>query len=65
MEAIWQWGIDLIHTIQLVHGPTLDAIFKTITFLGEEEFFLILLPLLLWCVDFTVGARLEYQYNLC
>jgi len=64
MEAIWQWGIDLIHTIQLVHGPTLDAIFKTITFLGEEEFFLILLPLMFWCVDFAVGARLAFVFLL-
>lgn len=64
MEAIWQWGIDLIHTIQLVHGPTLDAIFKAITFLGEEEFFLILLPLMFWCVDFAVGARLAFVFLL-
>ncbi|MDY6878086.1 MAG: phosphatase PAP2 family protein [Chloroflexota bacterium] len=64
MEAIWQWGIDLIHTIQLVHGPTLDAIFKAVTFLGEEEFFLILLPLLFWCVDFIIGARLAFAYLL-
>jgi len=58
MEPIWQWGIDLIHTVQLVHGPVLDAVFKAITFLGEEEFFLILVPLLLWSVDFAVGVRL-------
>ena len=58
MEAIWQWGINFIHTVQLVHGPALDAIFKAITFLGEEDFFMILLPLVFWCVDFAVGARL-------
>jgi len=64
MDAIWQWGIDLIHTVQLVHGPALDAIFKTITFLGEEEFFLILLPLMFWCVDFAVGVRLAFAFLL-
>ncbi len=64
MEAIWQWGLEFIRTIQLVQGPTLDAIFETITFLGEEEFFLILLPLMFWCVDFTVGARLALAYLL-
>src|SRR4030042_986686 len=58
MEAIWQWGLDVIHTVQSVHGPVLDTIFKAITFLGEEDFFLILLPLVLWCVDFAFGARL-------
>ena len=64
MDAIWQWGLGLIHTIQLVHGPALDAFFKAITFLGEEEFFLILLPLVVWCVDFAVGARLAFAFLL-
>jgi membrane-associated phospholipid phosphatase len=64
MEATWQWGVDLIRTIQLVHGPVLDTVFKAITFLGEEEFFLILLPLILWCVDFAVGARLAFAFLL-
>ncbi len=64
MDAIWQWGIDLIHTVQLVHGPALDAIFKAITFLGEEEFFLLLLPLMFWCVDFAVGVRLAFAFLL-
>jgi len=64
METIWQWGLDLIRTVQLVHGPVLDTIFKAITFLGEEEFFMILLPLILWCVDFAVGARLAFAFLL-
>jgi len=45
-----------------VHGPALDAIFKAITFLGKEDFFLILLPLILWCVDFAFGARLAFYF---
>jgi len=64
METIWQWGLDLIRTVQLVHGPALDAVFKPITFMGEEEFFLILLPLVFWCVDFAVGARLAFAFLL-
>jgi len=64
MQPIWQWGLDLIRTIQLIHGPTLDTIFKAITFMGEEEFFLILLPLIFWCVDFAVGVRLALAFLL-
>ncbi len=64
MEAIWQWGIDFIHTIQQVQGPALTAFFKAVTFLGEKEFFLLLLPLVFWCVDFTVGIRLAVAYLL-
>jgi membrane-associated phospholipid phosphatase len=62
MEAIWQWGIDLIRTIQLVHGPALDIIFKVITFIGNQVFFFILFPLLFWCVDFALGARLAFIF---
>jgi membrane-associated phospholipid phosphatase len=64
MEPIWQWGLDVIRTVQLVAGPALDAVFKAITFLGEEEFFLILLPLIFWCVDFAVGVRLAIAFLL-
>ncbi len=64
MEAIWQWGVDFIHTVQLVHGPAFDAIFKAITFMGEEEFFLILIPLILWCLDFAGGVRLACAFLL-
>jgi len=64
MDAIWQWGLDLIRTIQLVHGPALDTVFKAITSVGEEEFFLVLLPLIFWCVDFVVGARLAFVFLL-
>jgi membrane-associated phospholipid phosphatase len=64
MEPIWQWGLDLIRTIQLVHGPALDAVFKAVTFLGEETFFLILVPLIFWCVDFAVGVRMAFIFLL-
>jgi len=64
MEATWQWGLDFIRTVQLVHGPVLDAIFKAVTFLGEEEFFILLLPLVIWCVDFAGGVRLGFAFLL-
>jgi membrane-associated phospholipid phosphatase len=64
METIWQAGIDLIQAVQVVHGPVLDAVFKAITFMGEEEFFLVLLPLIFWCVDSAAGARLVVVFLL-
>lgn len=64
MEAPLQWGIDLIVAIQQIHGPALDSIFRVITFMGEEEFYLLLLPLLLWCVDFALGVRLAILFLL-
>jgi membrane-associated phospholipid phosphatase len=64
MEAIWQWGINLIITIQQVHGPVLDNIFRIITFGGEEQFYLVLLPLILWCFDYSFGAVLAVFFML-
>lgn len=58
MGALQLWGLDLIRAIQQVHGPALDNIFRIITFLGTEEFYLVLLPFLMWCIDFPAGARL-------
>ena len=58
MEAILQWGIGFINIVQQIHGPVLDSIFRIITFLGTERFYLLLLPLIFWCVDLGLGARL-------
>ena len=58
MDAILQWGIGFINIVQQIHGPVLDSIFRIITFLGTERFYLLLLPLIFWCVDLGLGARL-------
>ncbi|MGH2452972.1 MAG: phosphatase PAP2 family protein [bacterium] len=58
MDAIWQWGLAVVIAVQRIFGPELDGVFRAFTFLGEEEFYLLLLPLFLWCVDFRLGARL-------
>lgn len=34
------------------------GIMKAISFLGQEEFFLILMPFLYWCVDTSIGLRI-------
>src|SRR3972149_2859720 len=64
MEAIWQWGIGLIISLQQFRGPALDGLFTFFTFLGDEEFYLLLLPLLFWSVDFTWGARVGFIFLL-
>lgn len=64
METIWQWGLEVIRTIQEARGPALDAFFKGVTFMGEAEFFLLLLPAVFWCVDWAVGARMIFAFLL-
>ncbi|HQP09101.1 MAG TPA: phosphatase PAP2 family protein [Anaerolineaceae bacterium] len=34
------------------------GIMKTISYLGQEEFFLVLMPFLYWCVDASLGLRI-------
>ncbi len=46
MEAVLQWGLGFIDIVQQMHGPILDNAFRTITVLGTEEFYLLLLTLI-------------------
>ena len=58
MHPIIRWGLDFIEAVQRMGSPTMDAFFRCITLLGDELFFLLLLPFFLWCVDFPMGIRL-------
>ena len=60
MEPIWEWGNNLIVSIQTVHNPVLDGFFNIITFLGEAEFFLIIFPFVIWTINKPIGLRLAY-----
>lgn len=57
MDAIFQWGLDFIIMIQQIDTPLLDSFFRAITSLGDELFYLLFFPFLLWCVDFYLGIR--------
>lgn len=60
MEPIWEWGNNLIVSIQTVHNPVLDGFFNIVTFLGEVEFFLLIFPFVIWSIDKSIGLRLAY-----
>jgi len=55
MESILKWGIDVISAIQVIHNPILDNIMYGITLFGNFEFFLIIIPLVYWCIDEEQG----------
>lgn len=57
MQGLLNWGIDVVLWFQQF-SPALDVPFKILTFLGDKEFFLLLMPLIYWCVDRQAGARL-------
>jgi membrane-associated phospholipid phosphatase len=57
MDAIHEWGYDVILWMQHF-SPELDALAKAVTTLGAEQAFLLILPVVFWCWDKRVGARL-------
>ncbi len=61
MENLLNWGIEVILWIQTLR-PALDTPFEAITFLGDEMFYLLLLPFIYWCIDRSIGASLAPLY---
>jgi len=57
MDPILEWGIEVIVAIQTIRSPLLDAFFQGVTFLGNAEFYLLLAPVIIWCVNYKLGAR--------
>ena len=57
MENILDWGIEVVLWFQQF-SPALDLPFKSLTSLGNLEFFLIFMPLVYWCIDRRTGVRL-------
>lgn len=56
MSEFVQWSNDLIVAWQS-SMPWLAGPMQFLTFLGTEEFFLLLLPVLYWSVDVSLGLR--------
>jgi membrane-associated phospholipid phosphatase len=60
LESLVPWGAEFIIWIQSLSTPWLDTLFEILTFLGNAEFYLILLPLVYWCIDRRMGISLGY-----
>ncbi len=43
--------MDFLYLLESIRNPVLDAIFGTVTHLGEELLFIVVAMILLWCVD--------------
>lgn len=63
MLEVLDWGAALVLWFQRF-SPELDLPFKILTFMGGEAFFLLLIPLIYWCLDRRVGARLAILFLL-
>ncbi len=56
LDYFYQSGIDWIIFLQR-WGKGLIVPMQWITFLGKEEFFLVFMPILYWCVDAVLGVE--------
>jgi len=56
MDPLINWSLDLIAALQQIH-PALHVFFRSFTFFGQPQFYVLMLPLLLWCVDVRLGVR--------
>lgn len=64
LMSLIPWGTEAILWIQSFSNPFLDGLLTAVTFLGEEEFYLVFLPLIYWCFNKRTGIRLAYAFLL-
>ncbi|WP_216828604.1 phosphatase PAP2 family protein [Alkalihalobacterium elongatum] len=53
---------EILVTMTELQNPFLNFIALILTFLGNEEFYMIILPLVYWCISKTAGFRLFYIF---
>ncbi len=58
MEAVHTAGIKMILAIQGALMPALDHPMKFLSYMGEEPFYMAVIPFLFWCVHRGLGASL-------
>ena len=59
MDTLTQSGINWILTVQSL-GAWLQMPMEFFSFLGTENFFLLVLPLFYWCIDAGLGIRIGF-----
>lgn len=58
MSFLFESGIRLIVLLQTLNW--LEVPMRFFTFLGSEDFFIIVLPLMYWCIDSGLGIRIGF-----
>ncbi|MBN2387669.1 MAG: phosphatase PAP2 family protein [Anaerolineales bacterium] len=59
MIPVWDFGIRMVVAFQGL-GDWLTLPMKFFSFLGTEDFFMFILPVLFWCVDMGLGLRVGF-----
>lgn len=58
LDNVYLWGIEVIKVIQRIESPQLTAIFKFITALGTDVFYVPVILFIFWRIDEKQGLRL-------
>jgi membrane-associated phospholipid phosphatase len=57
LETLFQQSLEFTLFLQII-GDWLTPIMRAFTFMGNEEFYLLIMPVLVWSVDYTFGVRM-------
>ncbi|MFC2037365.1 phosphatase PAP2 family protein [Chloroflexota bacterium] len=60
LEWLVPWGTEIIVWVQSLSNAWIDAVAIFFTGLGYEEFYLLALPLIYWCIHRQIGIGLAY-----
>jgi len=58
VDTLYAFGIQLSTALQ--SAPWLEAPMQFFTFLGTQEFFVFVLPMVYWCIDAGLGIRIAF-----
>lgn len=61
MDTVLEFGLEATRWLQFNY-PQLAGFLDFISFFGDEEFYLLLFPLIYWCIDKRVGRDLAYLF---
>ncbi len=65
LELLWDiipWGYQVLLNVEGMRNAFLDAVFPIITDFGSELGYIVILSLVYWCVDKSVGQGLAFAY---
>lgn len=58
LDSLAPWGLEIIQRIQLWETAWLTGVFQAITKIGDKEGYLLLFPLVYWCIHAGWGRRM-------
>lgn len=56
LDALLHWGLAWNIALQQF-SPALDGLMRALSFLGQADFFIIVIPFIYWCLDAIWGVR--------